>query len=153
MSPIKRSMSTPSEPFLLPSFPPLPRNYAYGPDQEPKHSGSFRVMVRDALRATTAAPTFFSPLEKDDAKYCDGAFLANNPTGARIRSPLLLPLLPSFYTHQLIIFLSRPLPQPLLSTRSGLFIQVCLLSVWFRLARACMSTNGSPTVGMAGRGL
>ncbi len=60
------------------------RNYAYGPDQEPKHSGSFRIMVRDALRATTAAPTFFSPLEKDDAKYCDGAFLANNPTAVAL---------------------------------------------------------------------
>jgi hypothetical protein len=41
-------------------------------------------MVRDALRATTAAPTFFSPLHRDDSKYCDGAFLANNPTAVAL---------------------------------------------------------------------
>lgn len=60
------------------------RNYAYGPDQKQRYRGSFRIMVRDALRATTAAPTFFVPLQREDAKYCDGAFLANNPTAVAL---------------------------------------------------------------------
>jgi hypothetical protein len=66
-----------------------------------RHGGSFRIRVRDALRATTAAPTFFSPLETEDAKYCDGAFLANNPTAVALNEVLLT------FTHRHVGLLRR----------------------------------------------
>lgn len=37
-------------------------------------------MVRQAIRATTAAPTFFAPLMINGALYSDGALLCNNPS-------------------------------------------------------------------------
>lgn len=37
-------------------------------------------MVRQAIRATTAAPTFFPPLMINGALYSDGALLCNNPS-------------------------------------------------------------------------
>lgn len=37
-------------------------------------------MVRQAIRATTAAPTFFTPLMINGALYSDGALLCNNPS-------------------------------------------------------------------------
>lgn len=37
-------------------------------------------MVRQAVRATTAAPTFFAPLMINGALYSDGALLCNNPS-------------------------------------------------------------------------
>ncbi|CAM9306703.1 unnamed protein product, partial [Discosporangium mesarthrocarpum] len=45
-----------------------------------RYRGSFRHMVRQAIRATTAAPTFFAPLMINGALYSDGALLANNPS-------------------------------------------------------------------------
>ncbi|CAN0425444.1 unnamed protein product, partial [Ectocarpus fasciculatus] len=46
----------------------------------PRYHGSFRHMVRQAIRATTAAPTFFPPLMINGALYSDGALLCNNPS-------------------------------------------------------------------------
>lgn len=45
-----------------------------------RYYGSFRYMVRQAIRATTAAPTFFAPLMINGALYSDGALLCNNPS-------------------------------------------------------------------------
>ncbi|CAM9684083.1 unnamed protein product [Chrysoparadoxa australica] len=66
------------------------RNYNYEDGLKAKHKGSFRTKIRDALRATTAAPTYFSPLKFDDMLYCDGALLANNPTAVAISEAQLL---------------------------------------------------------------
>ncbi|CAM9615407.1 unnamed protein product [Choristocarpus tenellus] len=55
------------------------RNYNYPPGLESRYMGSFRHKVREAIRATTAAPTFFAPVMINGALYSDGALLANNP--------------------------------------------------------------------------
>ena len=47
-------------------------------------SGSFRVLQRAALRATTAAPTFFKPVLMSGELYCDGGIVASNPTAVAI---------------------------------------------------------------------
>ena len=39
------------------------------------------MRVRQSIRASTAAPTIFTPLSLDDGTFCDGAFFANNPAG------------------------------------------------------------------------
>ncbi|CAN0238320.1 unnamed protein product, partial [Ectocarpus fasciculatus] len=56
------------------------RNYNYPPGHQGRYHGSFRHMVRQAIRATTAAPTFFPPLMINGALYSDGALLCNNPS-------------------------------------------------------------------------
>lgn len=40
--------------------------------------------VREAIRATTAAPTYFYPLVRGGMVHSDGALLANNPTAIAI---------------------------------------------------------------------
>ncbi len=49
-----------------------------------RYPGSFRVTQKIALRATTAAPTFFKPLLSFDELYVDGAMLASNPTSVAV---------------------------------------------------------------------
>lgn len=36
--------------------------------------------MRECVRATTAAPSYFTPLIDGPMMYADGAFMANNPT-------------------------------------------------------------------------
>jgi patatin-like phospholipase/acyl hydrolase len=38
-----------------------------------------------AVRATTAAPTFFVPVQHEDGLFCDGALVANNPTAIALQ--------------------------------------------------------------------
>lgn len=49
-----------------------------------RYPGSFRVTQKIALRATTAAPTFFKPLLSFDELYVDGGILASNPTSVAV---------------------------------------------------------------------
>ena len=42
--------------------------------------GSFRVLQRAALQATTAAPTYFKPVQMNGEMYSDGGIVASNPT-------------------------------------------------------------------------
>ncbi|CAJ1946323.1 unnamed protein product [Cylindrotheca closterium] len=49
-----------------------------------RHPGSFRVLQRYALRASTAAPTVFKPLMMGGEMYCDGGIVASNPTAIAI---------------------------------------------------------------------
>lgn len=54
------------------------------PTQGSRHPGSFRVLQRAALRATTAAPTVFKPVLMGGELYCDGGIVASNPTAVAI---------------------------------------------------------------------
>lgn len=49
-----------------------------------RYPGSFRVTQKIALRATTAAPTFFKPLLSFDELYCDGGIVAANPSAVAV---------------------------------------------------------------------
>lgn len=44
-----------------------------------------RVNTRMAVRATTAAPTYFTPVQFEGGLYCDGALVANNPTAIALQ--------------------------------------------------------------------
>jgi hypothetical protein len=61
------------------------RNYNYPLGQNSRYSGEFRVNTRMAVRATTAAPTFFTPVQFEGGLYCDGALVANNPTAIALQ--------------------------------------------------------------------
>lgn len=68
--------------------PPLPnlwRNYNYPPGQISRYPGACRVNTFTAIRATTAAPTFFTPVQWESGLYCDGALVANNPTAIALQ--------------------------------------------------------------------
>jgi len=68
--------------------PPLPmiwRNYNYPPDQVARYPGQFRINTVTAVRATSAAPTFFTPVSLGSGLYCDGALVANNPTAIAVQ--------------------------------------------------------------------
>jgi hypothetical protein len=49
-----------------------------------RHPGSFRVLQRYALRASTAAPTVFKPVMMGGEMYCDGGIVASNPAALAI---------------------------------------------------------------------
>ena len=49
-----------------------------------RHPGSFRVLQRYALRASTAAPTVFKPVMMGGEMYCDGGIVASNPAAIAI---------------------------------------------------------------------
>lgn len=49
-----------------------------------RHPGSFRVLQRYALRASTAAPTVFKPVMMGGEMYCDGGIVASNPAAVAI---------------------------------------------------------------------
>ena len=61
------------------------RNYNYAYDQTSRYPGSARVNTLTAVRATTAAPTFFTPVPYQGGLYCDGALVANNPTAIALQ--------------------------------------------------------------------
>lgn len=49
-----------------------------------RHPGSFRVLQRFALRASTAAPTVFKPVMMGGEIYADGGIVSSNPTAVAI---------------------------------------------------------------------
>ncbi|PFH38655.1 hypothetical protein BESB_009970 [Besnoitia besnoiti] len=57
-----------------------PTSFLLVPSRGSRHAGSCRILVKDALRATTAAPGFFSGICWESQAFSDGALLANNPT-------------------------------------------------------------------------
>ena len=61
------------------------RNYNYPAGQRSRYPGAFRVNTLTAIRATTAAPTFFTPVQWEGGLYCDGALVANNPTALALQ--------------------------------------------------------------------
>ncbi|ESS35731.1 phospholipase, patatin family protein [Toxoplasma gondii VEG] len=69
-----------SSPCALPS----PSSFLLVPSRGSRHAGSSRILVKDALRATTAAPGFFSGIFWEGQAFSDGALLANNPTAVAL---------------------------------------------------------------------
>ena len=51
----------------------------YYPTQTSPFGGTYRVNSQRAIRATTAAPMFFTPVRYEGGVYVDGAVVANNP--------------------------------------------------------------------------
>lgn len=66
------------------------RNYNYPPGQKSRYPGAFRVNTVTAVRATSAAPTFFTPVQWEEGLYCDGALVANNPTAIALQEAKVL---------------------------------------------------------------
>lgn len=62
-----------------------------------RYYGSFRYKVREAIRATTAAPTFFAPLMINGALYSDGALLCNNPSAVAFHEAKVCRLFSSLF--------------------------------------------------------
>mmetsp|Transcript_1222 Transcript_1222/g.1732 ORF Transcript_1222/g.1732 Transcript_1222/m.1732 type:complete len:304 (+) Transcript_1222:2165-3076(+) len=60
------------------------RTYFSNSKAASRHPGSFRVLQRAALRATTAAPTVFKPVLMGGELYCDGGIVASNPAAVAI---------------------------------------------------------------------
>ena len=74
-----------------------------------RYPGSFRVTQKIALRATTAAPSFFKPLLSFDELYVDGGIVASNPSAIAVHEArtvfpgvrVLRLLIYSVSTHQI----------------------------------------------------
>jgi predicted acylesterase/phospholipase RssA len=50
-----------------------------------RYPGACLVNTQMAVRATAAAPTFFTPVPWEGGLYCDGALVANNPTAIALQ--------------------------------------------------------------------
>lgn len=68
------------------------RNYNYPIGVRNRNPGAFRINTLTAVRATTAAPTFFTPVPWEGGLYCDGALVANNPTAIAIEEAKVINL-------------------------------------------------------------
>lgn len=66
------------------------RNYNYPSGQSSRYAGSFRINTMSAIRATTAAPTFFTPVQWEGGLFADGALVANNPTAIALQEAKVL---------------------------------------------------------------
>ena len=55
-----------------------------GPTDGSRYPGSFCVLQRYALRASTAAPTFFKPVMMGGEMYCNGGIVSSNPTAVAV---------------------------------------------------------------------
>lgn len=66
------------------------RNYNYPPGQSSRYQGSFRVNTGTAIRATTAAPVYFTPVQWEGGLFVDGALVANNPTAIALQEAKVL---------------------------------------------------------------
>jgi predicted acylesterase/phospholipase RssA len=78
-----------------PAAPFLHTNYAPPPESKPRYRYAAHHRVYEALRATSAAPTYFDAFRCGSETFCDGAILVNNPTAiACHEAKLLWPDLP-----------------------------------------------------------
>lgn len=60
------------------------RNYTYPDGHESRYEGTTEAQLWEALRASSAAPTFFSEIEVNGELHADGAIVANNPTAVAL---------------------------------------------------------------------
>jgi hypothetical protein len=90
---------------VIPPSPQIWRNYNYPMIQEgeerkkSRNPGSSRISLSTAIRATTAAPTFFTPVPYENGLYCDGALVANNPAAIAIEEAKVRKLLVVFFFY------------------------------------------------------
>jgi calcium-independent phospholipase A2-gamma len=78
-----------------PATPFLHTNYAPPPESKPRYRYAAHHRLYEALRATSAAPTYFDAFRCGGETFCDGAILVNNPTAiACHEAKLLWPDLP-----------------------------------------------------------
>lgn len=60
------------------------RNYTYPEGSKSRYEGTVEAQLWEALRASSAAPTFFSEIRIDGDIHADGAIVANNPTAVAL---------------------------------------------------------------------
>eukprot|EP00172_Hildenbrandia_rubra_P001858 Plantae.Rhodophyta-Hildenbrandia_rubra.ctg24719.p1 GENE.Plantae.Rhodophyta-Hildenbrandia_rubra.ctg24719~~Plantae.Rhodophyta-Hildenbrandia_rubra.ctg24719.p1 ORF type:complete len:776 (-),score=172.92 Plantae.Rhodophyta-Hildenbrandia_rubra.ctg24719:153-2480(-) len=60
------------------------RNYTYPLGHESRYEGTGEAQMWEALRASSAAPTFFSEIRINDELHADGAIVANNPAAVAV---------------------------------------------------------------------
>lgn len=60
------------------------RNYTYPLGHESRYEGTAEAQLWEALRASSAAPTFFSEIRVNGELHADGAIVANNPTAVAL---------------------------------------------------------------------
>lgn len=85
------------------------RNYNYALGQTSRYPGTFRSNTLTAVRATTAAPTFFTPVQWEGGLYCDGALVANNPCAIALQEAKVR-LHQNIDNRHLPLTLTNPLP-------------------------------------------
>lgn len=60
------------------------RNYTYPLGHESRYEGTVEAQLWEGLRASSAAPTFFSEIRINGELHADGAIVANNPTAVAL---------------------------------------------------------------------
>lgn len=60
------------------------RNYTYPLGHESRYDGTSEAQLWEALRASSAAPTYFSEILVNGELHADGAIVANNPTAVAL---------------------------------------------------------------------
>eukprot|EP00178_Gracilaria_changii_P018736 TRINITY_DN5387_c0_g1_i1.p1 TRINITY_DN5387_c0_g1~~TRINITY_DN5387_c0_g1_i1.p1 ORF type:complete len:798 (+),score=107.91 TRINITY_DN5387_c0_g1_i1:3283-5676(+) len=60
------------------------RNYTYPIGHESRYDGTTEAQLWEGLRASSAAPTFFSEIRVNGELHADGAIVANNPTAVAL---------------------------------------------------------------------
>lgn len=60
------------------------RNYTYPLGYESRYDGTAEAQLWEGLRASSAAPTFFSEIRINGELHADGAIVANNPTAVAL---------------------------------------------------------------------
>lgn len=60
------------------------RNYTYPLGHESRYEGTVEAQLWEGLRASSAAPTFFSEIRVNGELHADGAIQANNPTAVAL---------------------------------------------------------------------
>lgn len=60
------------------------RNYTYPLGHESRYDGTVEAQLWEGLRASSAAPTFFTEIRVNGELHADGAIVANNPTAVAL---------------------------------------------------------------------
>eukprot|EP00177_Eucheuma_denticulatum_P005816 GFKZ01010617.1.p1 GENE.GFKZ01010617.1~~GFKZ01010617.1.p1 ORF type:complete len:799 (+),score=111.98 GFKZ01010617.1:46-2442(+) len=60
------------------------RNYTYPLGHESRYDGTAEAQLWEGLRASSAAPTFFTEIRVNGELHADGAIVANNPTAVAL---------------------------------------------------------------------